>query len=80
MSDSDIATLVGGVVGMFLGVLMIVKERVAAWSLSRGSGRTWVRILGQDRAMKAVRFVFGPIVFLIGLIMAVAAALGGSVH
>jgi hypothetical protein len=80
MSDANIAMLVGGVVGIVLGVLMITKQRVAAWSLSYGRGKMWVRILGQDRAMKAVRFVFGPIVLVFGTIMAIGAVAAGSVH
>jgi hypothetical protein len=80
MSDANIAMLVGGMVGIVLGVLMIINRRIAAWSLSYGRGKMWAKILGQERAMKAVRFVFGPIVFLFGTIMAMGAIAGGSVH
>ncbi|MFZ0872183.1 MAG: hypothetical protein WAM90_15845 [Rhodanobacter sp.] len=80
MSDANIAMLVGGVVGIVLGVLMITKQRIAAWSLSYGRGKMWVKILGHDRAMKAVRFVFGPIVLVFGTIMAIGAVAAGSVH
>jgi hypothetical protein len=80
MSDANIAMLVGGIVGIVLGLLMITQQRIAAWSLSYGRGKMWVKILGQERAMKAVRYVFGPIVFLFGTIMAIGAVAGGSVH
>jgi len=80
MSDANIAMLVGGMVGIVLGLLMITQQRIAAWPLSYGRGKMWVKILGQERAMKAVRYVFGPIVFLFGAIMAMGAVAGGSVH
>ena len=62
-----------GVVCVGLGLLMTVHQGFAEWYVVRsGRGRLWARMLGEERAVKAMRRVFGPLALLVGI------ALGGS--
>jgi hypothetical protein len=66
---------------MVLGFLFLTNEKFVEFSLSMGSGKKWVRILGMERAKKLTKYVFGSLLLLLGLVMLVvgAAALAAGV-
>ena len=52
---------------LLTGCLLTFSERIATWGLSFGRARIWVRLLGQERAVKLTRYIFGPLTIALGL-------------
>jgi hypothetical protein len=66
MSEQTIVLLCMGAALFITGCLLTISEKVAAWGLSYGKARIWVKLLGQDRAVKLTRYFFGPLLILMG--------------
>lgn len=60
-----------GIAFCILGFLLARNERVARWGLSHGRARIWIKLLGEERALKLTRWFFGPVVFLLGALVSV---------
>jgi len=73
--SKNVVLLLVGIAIMILGFLFLTNEKFVEFSLSMGSGKKWVHIFGMDRAKKLTKYVFGPLLLLLGLgILVVGAA------
>ena len=72
--NKNVVMLLIGIAIMVLGFLFLTKERFVEFSLSMGSGKKWVHILGMERAKKLTKYVFGPLLLLLGLVILVVSA------
>lgn len=61
-----------GVALVVLGTAMISSRKLALWGVTHGKGRIWAKMLGEERAVKLTRYLFGPVMVVAGLVMAVA--------
>jgi hypothetical protein len=68
MGQQEIVPLCMGIAFCVLGFLLMRNERVARWGLNRGRARIWIKLLGEARALKLTRYVFGPFTLVIGLL------------
>jgi hypothetical protein len=63
--------MVVGLIGLVmsgLGMAAVLIPGFAEWYVrSSGKGRLWA-LLGEDRAIVAMRSVFGPLTFVLGLV------------
>lgn len=76
MNQAEIVGLAVGSAFVVLGFLLTTRESVARWGLTHGRGGFWVAILGMERAVKVTRYVFGPLVLIIGLLALLAGVIG----
>lgn len=52
-----------------LGMAAVLSPGIAEWYVrSSGKGRLWARMLGEERAIVAMRSVFGPLTLVLGLV------------
>lgn len=68
MSEQMIGAIVAGTLFSGSGLLMMRNEKFARWTLSYGAGRMWVRLLGEERALRLTKRFFGPLVLSMGII------------
>jgi hypothetical protein len=69
MHENTIVLALIGTVMSVLGVAAIISPGFAEWYVkSSGKGRLWARILGEERAIAAMRLFFGPLTAVIGLV------------
>jgi hypothetical protein len=67
-SDGMMVELIGLVMSG-LGMAAVFIPGFAEWYVrSSGKGRLWARMLGEERAIVAMRSVFGPLTLVIGLV------------
>jgi len=67
MNQQSVVAFCMGAAFILVGCLLTTNEKVAAWGLSHGRARIWVKLLGQERAMKLTRYFFGPLTIVLGL-------------
>lgn len=64
--------MVVGLIGLVmsgLGMAALLIPGFAEWYVrSSGKGRVWARMLGEERAIVAMRSVFGPLTLVLGLV------------
>jgi len=64
--------MVVGLIGLVmsgLGMAAVLIPGFAEWYVrSSGKGRLWARMLGEERAVVAMRSVFGPLTLVLGLV------------
>ena len=68
MDEKHVVALCMGAVFVLVGCLLTASERVAAWGLSHGRARIWVKLLGPERALLVTRYFFGPLTVVLGLV------------
>jgi hypothetical protein len=67
MDQQSVVSYCLGAAFLLTGCALTVSEQVAASGLRHGRARIWVRLLGQERAVKLTRYFFGPVVIALGL-------------
>ena len=72
MNRSNLVTSLVGLGILAYGFVLIFSVPFVRWGLRFGPSRLLVVIMGEDRAIKVSRFVFGPLVVLVGLLLALA--------
>ena len=68
MNEQTIVALCMGLGFMLIGILLMRSERFARWGLNHGKARIWIRLLGEDRAMKLTRIFLGPLTIVLGIL------------
>ena len=69
MTIEGVALIIGGVLAVFLGYLAVFQEGFAETYFNRSvKGRIWKKILGEERAVGAMKRVFGPLGIVLGLL------------
>ncbi|RME51981.1 MAG: hypothetical protein D6795_07310 [Deltaproteobacteria bacterium] len=74
MDSQNIVFCLFGLMTIGLGLVATLHQGFAEWYVLRsGKGRLWGRILGEERAVKAMRRVFGPLAVIVGVGLLVVA-------
>jgi len=69
MTLEGVALLIGGVFGVFMGYLAVFQEGFAETYINRSvKGRIWKKILGEERAVGAMKRIFGPLGIILGVL------------
>ena len=67
MDEQSVVAFCMGAAFLLTGCLLTFSEKIATWGLSFGRARIWVRLLGQERAVKLTRYFFGPLTIALGI-------------
>ncbi len=67
MDEKHIIVTILGPIFFLIGFFLSASPRFAAWGLSWGRARVWVRMFGHEGAMAVTRYLFGPFVMIMGV-------------
>jgi hypothetical protein len=69
MIIEGVALIIGGALSIFMGYLAVFQEGFAETYINKSvKGMIWKKILGEERAVGAMKRVFGPLGIVLGLL------------
>ena len=69
MTQIDVPSLVAGGFAMAYGLLLMRSERFVRWGYKQPPASLFALLIGADRAAKVAKYLFGPAVFAMGLLV-----------
>ena len=69
MTHIDVAALVAGGLAMAYGLLLMRSDRFVRWGYKQPPASLLAMLIGMDQAAKVAKYLFGPAVFAMGLLV-----------